>query len=455
MSIFGVNPNSCPEGLRHMIVHGVYKAELDAAASKGIITKVEAKESELDDILFIRKGIRTTKLNSERDRQRFGVDNFPHQLRFAIHAETRIGRTATHRHLLRTSSISGTLKEFLGTRATLVEMPGNNISQGKSTDHMRKVRTQLAVNHNSSDTILYGIADIVKNVRTKWRSGMQEKSPYTKKTINLNRLLRSIKTDSDEIVFTALCPILLGENVGSTLATSVNKPDVIEFRDKFADNPIAMAYWIAYEEFFIDLSCINIMMADCDPEEVLLISETDYDKERRMVITPFEEPEDEFVRLAEEDGIVLDLSSMEQPSADDNVGQDGVAQQQVHDSPDPQNQLRADYARRLRLRDDATFETRNSDVVSRVTGATVNTYGAMSNRTTTTVDANRNFRDECLARARAKAAATAWLKSPRPANPLHRMQSVTKKNPCKAPRPTLDLPPPSLKPTTPLQICPV
>jgi hypothetical protein len=162
-------------------------------------------------------------------------------------------------------------------------MPGNNISQGKSTDHMRKVRTQLAVNHNSSDTILYGIADIVKNVRTKWRSGMKEKSPYTKKTINLNRLLRSIKTDSDEFVFTALCPILLGENVGSTLATSVKKPNVIEFRDKFADNPIAMAYWIAYEEFFIDLSCINIMMADCDPEEVLLISETDYDKERRMV----------------------------------------------------------------------------------------------------------------------------------------------------------------------------
>jgi hypothetical protein len=197
-----------------MIVHGVYKAELDAAASKGIITKVEAKDSELDDILFVRKGIRTTKLNSKRDRQRFGVDNFPHQLRFAIHAETRIGRTATHRHLLRTSSISGTLKEFLGTHATLVEMPGNNISQGKSTDHMRKVRTQLAVNHNSSDTILYGIADIVKNVRTKWRAGMQEKSPYTKKTINLNRLLRSIKTDSDEFVFTALCPILLGENVG-------------------------------------------------------------------------------------------------------------------------------------------------------------------------------------------------------------------------------------------------
>jgi hypothetical protein len=45
-------------------------------------------------------------------------------------------------------------------------------------------------------------------------------------------------------------------------------------------------------------------------------------------------------------------------------------------------------------------------MVSRVTGATVNTSGAMSNRTTTTVDANRNFRDECLARARAKAAAT-------------------------------------------------
>jgi hypothetical protein len=262
----------------------------------------------------------------------------------------------------------------------------------------------MGFNFHNSDVLLRGIGGISKNCRTAWRQGMKEQSPYQKKTINLNRLLRSITTISGVNVFTGLCPVLLGDDVGSTLATSRNSPEVIEFRDRFAENPVQMAYWIAYEELFLDASCIAVLMTECDADDVLLITKTDYDTENRRLITPFAEPDDEFLCAAEEDGLMLDLTAMETQQPNNSQSPtDGAIPSNV--PIDPQSALRANYARRLRLRDDSSFTTRNLDAVSRVTGATANTSGAMSNRTTTTIDANRTFCERCLEHGRDKAAA--------------------------------------------------
>jgi hypothetical protein len=213
---------------------------------------------------------------------------------------------------------------------------------------MRKGRAQMGFNFHNSDVLLRGIGGISKNCRTAWRQGMKEQSPYQKKTINLNRLLRSITTISGVNVFTGLCPVLLGDDVGSTLATSRNSPEVIEFWDRFAENPVQMAYWIAYEELFLDASCIAVLMTECDADDVLLITETDYDTENRRLITPFAEPDDEFLRAAEEDGLMLDLTAMETQQPNNSQSPtDGAIPSNV--PIDPQSALRANYARRLRL----------------------------------------------------------------------------------------------------------
>ena len=56
------------------------------------------------------------------------------------------------------------------------------------------------------------------------------------------------------------------------------------------------------------------------------------------------------------------------------------------------------------IRDDATFATRATDAASRVSSATANTNGADTFRSTTSADNRRNYRDECLANAKRKAA---------------------------------------------------
>jgi hypothetical protein len=98
---------------------------------------------------------------------------------------------------------------------------------------------------------------------------------------------------------------------------------------------------------------------------------------QKTITTPFEDAADEFVRTTAEEGMVLDTSAMEElPTKQD-----------------------AEYARRLRLNDDATFATRNSAAMSRVTNPTMNTSGAESFRSTNTTDMRRDFRATCLQRA--------------------------------------------------------
>ena len=55
------------------------------------------------------------------------------------------------------------------------------------------------------------------------------------------------------------------------------------------------------------------------------------------------------------------------------------------------------------LRDDDTFASRNTDAVSRVTGATAATNGAASGRSATSVDIRRSFKEKVLEIARLKA----------------------------------------------------
>jgi hypothetical protein len=61
-------------------------------------------------------------------------------------------------------------------------------------------------------------------------------------------------------------------------------------------------------------------------------------------------------------------------------------------------------ARRLGLKDDATFTSQATGHVSRLIGATANTNRANTFRTTNTASAKRCFREKCLELARARQA---------------------------------------------------
>jgi hypothetical protein len=391
--LFGVNPDSCPEGLRTLIKI-VYKMELAAAAKRGAISKAEAGAAELDDIFFVKKGIRTTKLTNPENKAKFSAESFASELRYVIALEMPTGRTPIHAHLLQSAVASGTLKEVISQRAAISAMPPNNglLTEANSVAWMQKAHAQMCTNFHSDAVHLKGINDITKDVRTAWRSGCKDMSPYQRKTVNLNRVIRFITTPSGTHVFTAACMVLIGPNVGSTLVTSRRSPEVIALRDKIASAPIPWLYWYMYEILMFDESAIRLVMQHCDPEELLLITDTDFDKENMAVTTPFHDIDDEFVRQAKEDGILLNLPSTEES---ESFPTDGPTAAEM------------EMARQLRLKDDATFTTKNSDAVSRVTGATVNTSGAASFQSTTTADANRDFRQKRLEAARLKAAETA------------------------------------------------
>jgi hypothetical protein len=70
----------------------------------------------------------------------------------------------------------------LGERATLVRIPEGNISDSTSVSWMEKVHTQIAFNFHSDTTILRGVMDTTKNVRTKWRDDKFSESPFQHKT---------------------------------------------------------------------------------------------------------------------------------------------------------------------------------------------------------------------------------------------------------------------------------
>jgi hypothetical protein len=411
-ALFGVNPNSCPEGLRRMILKLLYKTELEAAVKRKTITDIEGGSADLGDLYLCKKGIKVTKLVHPEDKERLGVEQFESSLRLTISIETPIGRTKVHSHMLNSASESQTLKSIISHRATVVRIPEGNISNETSVKWMEQVHAQMAFNHHTDSATLRGFMDITKNVRTMWRDGLRKNSPFTHKTVNLNMVLRSITLEDGTPIFISACPILIGPDVGNTLVTSRRKNEIISFRSKILNNPVAWVYHWMFEILLFDVACIDILLKTCDPEEVLLAIDSDFNIEDMTVSNPFEDKGDEFVRQAIEDGMTLDLSAM--------IGQDTTApptdsapveatNDQDH-SPNSRLQAQRDaYAKRLRLKDDDTFATRNSDAVSRATGATINTTGAASFRSTTTADKHRDFRAERLEKARLKAAQTAAM----------------------------------------------
>ena len=396
MVLFGVSPDSCPEGIKQM-VKAVYKVELKAAARKGSITKTEAGSADLDDIYFrARMGIRTLKLTSPDHQSRFGVEGFNADLRTCIGIETPMKRTATHAHLLNSATTSQSIRAILGSRATVVHTPGNGaISQPNVVKWMQKVRAQMAIVYHSESLYLKGVMDILRDVRVAWRDNSRDKSPWQHKTVNINRLLRSLTLEDGTHVFSGLCPCLTGPNIGSTLATSLRRPEITKFVGKIAPSPVAWIYWYCYERLLFSSDCIDLILKGCDSEEVLLVTETDWNDDSMTVTTPFSNAGDDFIQSVDDNGLVLDISAM-------------TDEARAALSPEaPTNPQESDYARRLRLKDDASFTTRNSDAVSRVSSATANTSGAASFRSNTTTDNNRDFRDQCLERARLRASQAA------------------------------------------------
>jgi hypothetical protein len=236
----------------------------------------------------------------------------------------------------------------------------------------------MAFVHHHESIILNGISETIRRVRAEWEAHRREDSPWQHKSISINSLLRSITTSSGLPVFVSIIPYMMGPNVGSALATSRKLPEIKELRDKIAVDVVTWMYWYCREVLGLSESCVMLLLKSCDPDTVLLLPETEWDPATWSILTPFEDAEDEFVRTIEEEGMVLDLSAME-------------------DQPSDQDE---EVARRLRLSDDATFATRNSAAMSRVSNATMNTSGADSFRSSNTADARRDFRANCLRRAR-------------------------------------------------------
>jgi hypothetical protein len=368
--------------------------ELAAAAKRGVISKAEAGAADLDDIFFVKKGIHTTKLTNPENKAKYSAESFASDLQYVIALEMPTGRTPVHAHLLQSAVASGTLKEAISQRAAISAMPPNNgvLTEANSVAWMQKAHAQMCTNFHSDSVHLKGINDITKDVRTAWRPGCKEDSPYQRKTVNLNRVIHFVTTASGDPVFTGACMVLIGPKAGSTLVTSRCTSEIIELRNKIAAAPIPWFYWFMYEILLFNESAIRLVLQRCDPEELLLITDTDFDKDNLVVTTPFHDIDDEFVRQAREDGILLNMP--------DTTEQDFIS------SSGP-TAVELEMARQLRLKDDATFATKNSDAVSRVTGATANTTGAASFRSTTTADANRDFSQKRLEAARLKAAETA------------------------------------------------
>jgi hypothetical protein len=278
---------------------------------------------------------------------------------------------------------------------------------------MEKVHSQVAYNFHTDTAILRGVMNITKNCRTTWREGKQSDSPFQHKTVNLNMVLRSITLEDGTPIFMSTCPILIGSDAGNTFVSSKRKTEILEFRAKILHNPVAWLNGWMYEILQFHPSCIAILFKGCDPEEVLLSIDCDFDVDTMTVSNPFEDKADKFVRLGVEGGFTLDLSALkpdgeQEPAA--VLGEPKLTDNEKSQSPPSKLQLQAQreaFAKRLRLKDDATFTSKNSDAVSRVTGATANTDGTASFCSTTTAEKNRDFRAQCLEKARLEAAQTA------------------------------------------------
>ena len=83
-------------------------------------------------------------------------------------------------------------------------------------------------------------------------------------------------TEKGDLVFTALCPYLLGPNLGSKLAiTGRRLPELDQLRNNIAAGSVHWFYWHWYKELLLSDSCMQLMLKNCDTESVLLIPETE------------------------------------------------------------------------------------------------------------------------------------------------------------------------------------
>lgn len=281
---------------------------------------------------------------------------------------------------------------------------------------MQCKKTHMAIVFNLSVAYLPGIVDPTIQVKTKHRDGMKDQSPYQRKIFSLFRFLTEyLKTPEGEPVFYSVCPTLTGPHSGELMVCSYRRESILAYREKILVSPIAWLYSYLYERAFIDPSCLNRAFKGCDAEEVALITDTDWVDETDEIITPFHDETTEFLQGAEADGLVLDMSALRQDDSDDDEPNPRNSAPTANQEPAPEN--REEFARRLGLRDDATFTSAATDHVSRVTGATANTNGADTFRSADTAEQRRSFRDQRLELARQRAAAIAASISNNPTNP--------------------------------------
>jgi hypothetical protein len=126
----------------------------------------------------------------------------------------------------------------------------------------------------------------------------------------------SLRTKEDKPIFYSACPTLTGPNAGSLRVVSYRKDDILEAVSNVVSAPIPYLYWIMHDEYGLLPSCINRVLRGCDSDEVLLITETEWDSEKQVVTTPFEDDADEFLRGIDEAEFEFDISVLRQGPLD-------------------------------------------------------------------------------------------------------------------------------------------
>ena len=202
----------------------------------------------------------------------------------------------------------------------------------------------------------------------------------------------------------------MGPDSGSVMVTFYRKPEILELVEKIASSPVAWIYWWATEVLHISHACMQLVLKGCDMDEVLLITETDWDHSTWKVTTPFEDAADEFTRRVEEDGLIFDMAALAPPTPQSGeaaiptaAATNGEAGENVTSKGFYMSSERQAAVAAMGLREEDSFGTRATDAASRVSGATANTSGADTFRSRTTVDNNRSHRAKCIENARRKA----------------------------------------------------
>jgi hypothetical protein len=403
---FGVHPDSCPEGLR-LMVKMMYKLELKAMVKAEKLREADSLSLVIDDIYFKSQGIKTVTLSNPTDRCKFGVEGFAQQLKQGIVAEIPANKVSTHSTIIQSATDSGSIKFFLGQRATVANLPQNTtrLSMDEGKKHMKMLRCNMGLIANSQTSVIKGIHDPFYNVSVQWKPGCRKESPWQQTTANLFLLLKSLSLPDGKPLFYSLCPILMGKDTGSIMGVSYRRLEVDSLLAKVMKNPVAWIYWYSLENLCWTQACTDRVFRGADMELLAMITETtDWNKGKLEVTCTFTDAADEFIKGIEDDELFLDLSGMEMEQQRDQ-SQEQPSQPPHDDHPigsavPPKEQ---ELLKRMGLRDDDTFASCNTDAVSRVTGATAATNGAASGRSATSVDIRRSFKEKVIEIARLKA----------------------------------------------------